>query len=106
MRLLLCAGGLANVEVPLRRIDDDDDAANADAVNEAAQYLGRPPKTLQTWRHEGRGPRSARVGGRVVYDREDLDAWVDAEFTRTARAQPTSDGGARRAAGPTKRPTR
>ena len=50
-----------------------------------ADYLGRPVKTLQCWRHEGRGPRSAMVGGRVVYDRADLDAWIEAEFTRSAR---------------------
>lgn len=54
-------------------------------LTEAADYLGRPTKTLQRWRHEGRGPRSAMVGGRVVYDQADLDAWIEAEFTRSAR---------------------
>jgi predicted DNA-binding transcriptional regulator AlpA len=52
-------------------------------LTEASDYLGRPTKTLQRWRHEGRGPRSAMVGGRVVYDQADLDAWV--EVTRSAR---------------------
>ena len=54
-------------------------------LTEAADYLGRPTKTLQRWRQEGRGPRSAMVGGRVVYDRADLDSWIEAEFTRSAR---------------------
>ncbi len=54
-------------------------------LNEAAAYIGRPAKTLQRWRHEDRGPRSASVGGRIVYDRDDLDSWIDAEFDRSAR---------------------
>lgn len=54
-------------------------------LTEAAAYVGRPVKTLQRWRHEGRGPRSAMVGGRVVYDQTDLDDWIEAEFTRSAR---------------------
>ncbi|BAS16601.1 hypothetical protein AHiyo8_49040 [Arthrobacter sp. Hiyo8] len=31
-------------------------------------------------RHNGTGPRSARVGGRVVFRLADVIAWVDAQF--------------------------
>ena len=42
----------------------------------AASYLGRQPKTLAMWALQGKGPRSVKVGGRVFYFRDDLDAFV------------------------------
>lgn len=55
-------------------------------VSEAAERLRRPTATLRYWRAMGTGPRSARVGGRVLYREADLDAWIDAEFAAdTAR---------------------
>ena len=42
----------------------------------AARYLGYRPKTLAMWALEKKGPRSVKVGGRVFYFREDLDAFV------------------------------
>ena len=42
----------------------------------AACYLGRQPKTLAMWALLGKGPRSVKVGGRVFYFRDDLDAFV------------------------------
>lgn len=49
----------------------------------AAQFIGVPEATLRTWRHTGRAgqhpsPRSFRAGKRVLYIREDLEAWVRA----------------------------
>ncbi len=46
---------------------------------DAAAYLGLAPKTLAQWKSEARGPPSYRVGGRVFYFREDLDAFVRGE---------------------------
>ena len=43
---------------------------------DAALYLGLSPKTLAIWASQGRGPRRIRVGGRVFYFRDDLDAFV------------------------------
>ena len=47
-------------------------------ISEAAALLRAPVATLRYWRHLGTGPRSFRLGRRVLYRREDLYAWVDA----------------------------
>ena len=44
-----------------------------DRVN-AAKYVGRAPKTLAMWALEGKGPPSIKVGGRIFYYRDALDA--------------------------------
>jgi hypothetical protein len=35
--------------------------------------------TVRHWRHLGTGPRSFRLGRRVLYRRDDLRAWIDAQ---------------------------
>ena len=47
-------------------------------ISEAAALLRAPVVTLRYWRHLGTGPRSFRLGRRVLYRRQDLYAWVDA----------------------------
>lgn len=42
----------------------------------AARYLGCKPKTLAMWALSGKGPASIKVGGRVFYYRDDLDAFI------------------------------
>lgn len=42
----------------------------------AARYLGCAEKTLAMWLGDGKGPRAYRVGGRIFYFQEDLDAFV------------------------------
>lgn len=42
----------------------------------AAKYLGLAPATLETLRSRGGGPPFVKLGRRVVYRREDLDAWL------------------------------
>jgi DNA-binding transcriptional MerR regulator len=39
-----------------------------------------PIGTLRYWRHIGEGPPSVRIRGRVVYDADELDAWVETHF--------------------------
>lgn len=46
----------------------------------AARYLGRAPKTLAQWKTNGKGPPGKKVGGRVFYYREDLDAFIASEM--------------------------
>jgi len=48
------------------------------ARGDAALYLGHQPKTLAMWALQGKGPRSLKVGGRVFYFKEDLDAFIRA----------------------------
>jgi excisionase family DNA binding protein len=47
-------------------------------ITEAADLLRAPVATLRYWRHLGTGPRSFRLGRRVLYRRDDLHAWIDA----------------------------
>ena len=48
-------------------------------IAEAAQLLRTPVATLRYWRHRNTGPRSFRLGRRVLYRRDDLHAWIDAQ---------------------------
>ena len=47
-------------------------------ITEAAELLRAPVATLRYWRHLNTGPRSFRLGRRVLYRRDDLHAWIDA----------------------------
>jgi excisionase family DNA binding protein len=47
-------------------------------TRQAAAYLGLSLKTLEKLRVTGRGPRFAKAGRKVIYDRRDLDRWVAA----------------------------
>ena len=49
---------------------------------EAAEVLRAPVATLRYWRHLGTGPRSFRLGRRVVYRLADVHAWIDAQDQR------------------------
>jgi hypothetical protein len=44
---------------------------------EASQVLRTPVATLRYSRHLGIGPRSFRLGRRVLYRRDDVHAWID-----------------------------
>ncbi len=49
-------------------------------ITEAAELLRAPVATLRYWRHHGTGPRSFRLGRRVLYRSENLRTWIDAEY--------------------------
>ncbi len=55
-------------------------------ITEAAEVLRAPVATPRYWRHLGTGPRSFRLGRRVLYRRDDIHAWIDA---RREAAVPT-----------------
>ena len=55
---------------------------------EAARFLGLSDRTLEKHRTYGTGPAYRKLGGRVVYALEDLQAWAN----RGARIS-TSDPG-------------
>ena len=54
----------------------------ADAVDlfldeeEAAHFLRLSVRTLQTYRCKEKGPAFRRIGSRIVYERNDLCAWM------------------------------
>lgn len=43
----------------------------------AAAFLGMSPRTLEAWRVRGEGPPYSKLGTRVTYQRDDLEAWRD-----------------------------
>lgn len=45
-------------------------------TEEVADLLRTTPETIRYWRHVGKGPKSFKVGRRVLYAREDLDAFI------------------------------
>jgi excisionase family DNA binding protein len=46
------------------------------SVREAAQYIGLSKTFLDHRRISGNGPTFLKVGGRVLYERDALDAWL------------------------------
>jgi excisionase family DNA binding protein len=56
-----------------------DDPPELLTIAEAADVLRTPVATLRYWRHQGIGPRSFRLGRRVLYRRDDVHAWIDAK---------------------------
>jgi excisionase family DNA binding protein len=57
-------------------------------VGELAESLNTSISTIRYWRAIGYGPKSARIGKRVLYRRSDVNAWLDKQFAATG------DGGA------------
>lgn len=49
-------------------------------VAEVAEITRLPEATLRWFRHVGKGPKSAKLGRRVLYRRSDVTDWVDAQF--------------------------
>lgn len=45
-------------------------------TNELATELKRAPETLVRWRRLRMGPPYLRIQGRVLYDRESIDKWL------------------------------
>ena len=56
-------------------------------LSEVAEMTGVPEATLRFWRHQegkdGRriGPKSAKLGRRVVYRAEDVERWIEEQFS-------------------------
>jgi predicted DNA-binding transcriptional regulator AlpA len=55
---------------------------------DAARYVGLAKRTLEKMRLTGDGPRFYKLGRAVVYDTQDLDAWLHERARRS-----TSDPG-------------
>lgn len=46
-------------------------------TEETAQLLRTSPETIRYWRHIHKGPASFKVGRRVLYAAEDVEAFVE-----------------------------
>ena len=49
----------------------------------AAEYLGLGLRTLDNWRSQGRGPRYLKLGSRVIYPLQELDAFKAANLRQS-----------------------
>ncbi|WP_425284955.1 helix-turn-helix transcriptional regulator [Bauldia litoralis] len=58
-------------------------------VPETALFLRVSEVTLARWRTEGSGPRFAKFGRRVVYDRFDVVTWTEAQKRTSTSAGPS-----------------
>lgn len=61
---------------------------------QVSDLTGVPVATLRHWRHHGIGPRSAKIGARVVYRESEVLAWIDAQFD-PAQSDSVSGGSGR-----------
>ncbi|WP_448044338.1 helix-turn-helix transcriptional regulator [Bradyrhizobium liaoningense] len=55
---------------------------------EAARHLSLSPRTLEKHRIYGTGPEYSKLGGRIVYAMDDLNAWA-----KLGKKKSTSDPG-------------
>jgi excisionase family DNA binding protein len=51
-------------------------------VEQVADYLAVPVKTVYRWRLAGVGPRGARVGRYVRFRRADVDSWLERQLQK------------------------
>jgi excisionase family DNA binding protein len=56
-------------------------------VEQVADYLNVPAKTLYRWRTRHKGPPGARVGRYVRYRKADVEAWVNRQASRQAEKE-------------------
>lgn len=54
-------------------------------TNDLVALFGIPEPTWRGWRHEGKGPRWYKLGSIVIYDKEDVQAWVEEQKTSTGK---------------------
>ena len=45
------------------------------------------PRTLERWRYQGTGPRFLKVGGRVIYRLDDIEAFETEQLREAAAAK-------------------
>lgn len=49
-------------------------------ISEVAEVTRLPEATLRWFRHIGKGPKSGKLGRRVMYRESDVVDWVQAQF--------------------------
>ena len=57
-------------------------------TDEAAEYVRLSARTLERYRVTGEGPKYLKLGRRVLYQRSELDTWLENKIRRS-----TSDPG-------------
>jgi predicted DNA-binding transcriptional regulator AlpA len=54
-------------------------------LDEVSELTRIPVPSLRFYRHNGTGPRSFRLGNRVVYKRADVEAWIEERYSAEAQ---------------------
>jgi predicted DNA-binding transcriptional regulator AlpA len=54
-------------------------------IEDVAAMCHKSVPTLRWLRSKGQGPRSGLLGRRVVYRREDVEAWIETAFQQVKR---------------------
>jgi hypothetical protein len=49
-------------------------------LEQFAEMVNTPLNTVRFWRQTGYGPKSARIGRRVMVRRADAEAWIEGHF--------------------------
>jgi excisionase family DNA binding protein len=55
-------------------------------IDEVAELTRVPANTLRYWRHRGTGPTAARIGKRLVYQEDEVNTWIEKQFSDQAPA--------------------
>lgn len=53
-------------------------------IDEVAVLLRRSPAAVRYMRHNGNGPKSAKIGGRVMYREPDVLAYINEAFAKAS----------------------
>ena len=61
-------------------------------TREASAFLRISKPTLERWRMEGRGPRYAKIGHRVLYPRVELEQFMRERIVETRPVGPRGRG--------------
>ncbi|MDL2313635.1 helix-turn-helix domain-containing protein [Desulfovibrio sp. OttesenSCG-928-C14] len=56
--------------------------------DEAADFLGVKPNTLEVWRTKKKGPKYSKIGSRVLYDVNDLEEYFASRSVHTKDTAP------------------
>jgi excisionase family DNA binding protein len=64
------------------------------SIDDLADYLGLPVRTIYAWRTEGKGPRGVLLGKHVKFYASDVQAWL-AGRRETSPGRGTTEGGER-----------
>jgi len=59
-------------------------------LDDLAEYLQIPKRTIHAWRYRREGPTAIRVGGHLRYRQSDVVDWLDEQRQRDTR-KPAKD---------------
>lgn len=48
-------------------------------LEEVARLCRTSPQAVRHWRHQGIGPQGFKIGKRVLFRRDDVEAWLQAQ---------------------------